>query len=64
MPNNYRVICISTVDGSLYDIAEFIRLVDAINWKNSGRLVGNLHTFIVDISSLDPSMHYICTRCE
>lgn len=59
MKPNYRVITVSTRDGSLFDIAEFINYADVLAWRSSGRFMGNLHTIVVAISSSDPSMHYV-----
>lgn len=59
MKPNYRVIAIDTTNGQLFDIAEFVNFADALNWLTSGRFMGNVHTFIVDISAADPSMHSV-----
>jgi hypothetical protein len=55
----FRVISVSTTDGSLLDIAEFPNIVDALAWKNSGRFLGSVHTIVINISASDPSMHFV-----
>lgn len=49
---NYRVITISLLDGSLFDIADFTNLEDALAWMRTSRFfVGPLHTFCVNMSN-------------
>jgi hypothetical protein len=64
MAQTFRVISVSTVDGSLFDIAEFPTLTGASRWALSGQFSGSLHTFIVEVNGSDISLLRTIARSE